>query len=289
MKTVSTKEVSEAFQNVPSLCKAKTLLKDAGILHASYSFYTTLNRVKGILCDRRMWLTRLDSEKFDDTIEHKKYGLKKEQELTFVRCLSFAGQESAAMWGLYCPPTYQAIRVTFSKEAIRQLSKQKAHRVESGVVATDNLDVMRRTVSDIFYASVKGEGDTNERSNSLYWNGVYTKNRIDEMNDTKDRKTITGFVKDSEWKFEYETRLLVKTRHVIDSEHIAIEVPDEAINSMSFTLSPWMDGDESAFVVTMLTRWLKTAGRQVSSEDEKVFHKSSLTGGLGRWKERHGL
>ena len=287
MKPHTVKEVFARFQSVSSVCKAKTLLRKAGILHGSYSFYTTLDRAKGLLCNRRMWLTRLDSDTFDDTIEHRKYGDTKEQQRTFIRCLSFGDSESAAMWGLYCSPTYQAIRISFTKTAIQHLCNQAVHRIENDICAKDNLEVSARFVSDILYASVKGEGDAKHRSNSLYWNGAYTKKKIDKLEEHKSQKTVTGFVKDSEWRFENESRLFVKTREVIDSKHIAIDVPDESIHGMSFTLSPWLDEDESEFVEQLLRKWLKQTG--CCNILDSTFKKSTLSGGLERWKERRGL
>ncbi len=277
------------FQNIKTLCNAKTVLKRFGAFHRFYGFYTTLSRVRQLLCERRIWLTRLDSSKFDDTIEHKKYGCATEQKKTFIKCFSYGVQESAAMWGLYCPPTYQAIRVVMPSASLKAMTESTLYKIEDGKCSRDQLQKKNAFVSDIVYAAVKNHDEQRERANSLFWNGYYTNHELVDLENHKKKQTVTGFAKDAEWRFENEARLFVRFRDPCENEHVALETPEETIANITFTLSPWADDEELRFTKDLLVKWMRSAGREVSSEDTKVFSKSVLSDGLNRWKERRGL
>lgn len=281
------------FADCSTMAKAVEIVKAKEVGHNNYSFYTFLDRVKQMLTGKTpcMWLTRIDSELFDDLIECRKYGIRapKKQNKTFIKCFSYGFRESAAMWGLYCPPTYKAIRVTVSKEAMESLRKSRCFNITS----KNNLGAEISTgkeFSDIIYAEVKMNDDEADRSNKLYWNGVFTK-QIPNLCKDRCRAAAAGRIKDIEWSFENEARLIVtKNRTSKSANHIAIELSKEFIKSMRFTLSPWANDDEQLFVRGKLVDWLKIAGRGgVSSEDEDVFMKSALKGALTKWAERRGL
>ena len=166
------------FADCSTMAKAVEIVKAKEVGHNNYSFYTFLDRVKQMLTGKTpcMWLTRIDSALFDDLIECRKYGIRapKKQSKTFIKCFSYGFRESAAMWGLYCPPTYKAIRVTVSKEAMESLRKSQCFNI----TPKNNLGVEISTgkeFSDIIYAEVKMNDGEADRSNKLYWNGVFTK------------------------------------------------------------------------------------------------------------------
>ncbi len=281
------------FADCSTMAKAVEIVNAKEVGHNYYSFYTFLDRVKQMLTGETpcMWLTRIDSELFDDLIECRKYGIRapKKQSKTFIKCFSYGFRESAAMWGLYCPPTYKAIRVTVSKEAMESLRKSQCFNITS----KNNLGAgisTGKAFSDIIYAEVKMNDDEADRSNKLYWNGVFTK-QIQNLGKDRCRAAAAGRIKDIEWSFENEARLIVtKKRTTKSANHIAIELSKEFIKSMCFTLSPWANDDEQLFVRRKIVDWLKIAGRNgVSSEDEDVFMKSTLKGALTKWAERRGL
>ena len=282
-------ERDDQFCAAIRLCQARSIVKGFGTYHRFYCLYTTLDRVRTMIKDRWLWLTRVDSDLFDDTIEHRKYGDSIEQKKLFIKCFSFGGEENAAMWGLYCPPTYQALRVVIPGTAMSHWSGSRCAPIGKNNKPRGRCEVFDPYVSDIVYAAVRRDDSEPQRSNYLYWNGVYTEKRIADIEISKERKRMTGFVKDEEWKFENETRLFVKTKRFISGEHIAISVPDEIIQNMSFTLSPWLNDDEESFVRTTLSMWLREQDRDISADKDSIFRKSALRNGLVRWKQQRGL
>lgn len=280
------------FADCSTMAKAIEIVNKKKVGHNNYSFYTCLDRVKQMLTGEPpcMWLTRIDSELFDDLIECKKFGSRapKKQSKTFIKCFSYGLRESAAMWGLYCPPTYKAIRVTVPKKAIDSVLNSQCYKIikdkpsQKGIYSTNEF-------TDVIYAAVKSKDDEAERSNNLHWNGVFSK-RIPSLPKDCRSSVAAGRIKDIEWSFENEARLIVTTRAEISTNHIAIKLPEEFIASMRFVLSPWANKDGESFVRNKLVEWLESAGRtDVSSKDKDVFRQSTLTDALTKWAKQRGL
>ncbi len=278
-------------KDINSLEAARRHLRKRTTRATPYSFYTTVDRSIRLLETRRLWLTRLDAEEFDDGIEHKKYGDKSVASRLFIKCFQFGRQESAAMWGLYCPPAYQAIRVSISWQAFDELARQPCFPAGEGKESSPAPDVVDKWVQDIVYASVVSADErSNEsqreirRANALWYDGEYS-NPIADLPNQISAESATGIVKDAEWRFENESRLFVQVKEPSREKHIAVAFPDSAIESISFTLSPWASDEEQAFVTDRLSVALLKARRK----DSKLFRKSVLQDGLKKWAERRGL
>ena len=280
----------EAFSDCTTMARAMEIVTEKKVGHREYSFYTSLDRVQQMLTGKmpNMWLTRINSGVFDDLIECKKYGSKEKQSKVFIKCFAYGFRESAAMWGLYCPTTYKAIRVTVTEKAIRSLLESQCFDISNGRPTRRKLRT-KVDFSDLVYASVKTKEDDPERSTYLYWNGVRTK-QMPDLHQKMDCRTVAGRLKDIEWSFENEARLIVSTSQSKKSKHVAIKLPHDFVNGMSFTLSPWADDSEEKLVRDKIVEWLKAAGREnVSPEDRKVFRTSVLKGALKKWAEQRGL
>ena len=288
---MSMKEPHDAFSACKTMDEAIKVISEQDICHKNYSLYTSLDRLESMLTGKKpcMWLTRVDSELFDDLIEGKKYGIgaKKKQEKTFIKCFSYGLRESAAMWGLYCPMTYKAIRIIVPSQAMKSLLESRCYRISAKGLG--KFAIYKRSFTDVTYAAVKWNDEEKDRSNNLYWNGVFSKQVPNLRKDCRCADAV-GRVKDIEWSFESESRLIVTTRKTVDADHIAIALPPDLINGIRFTLSPWICEVEEPFVRACIVRWLEKAGRKkVSSEDDNLFKSSVLKGALKKWAGQRGL
>ena len=280
---------------IGQFCSRETLstlvdcVKSFGPYHHSYCWYTSLDRVLQMMVpiSPRLWLTRLDAGQFDDSIEHKKYGLESERKKTYIRSLMYGLQESAAMWGLYCQPTYKAIRVNITQKGMKLLLGRKVYKTNDNGNADNECNVEECIITDLLYASVENEEETGPRVNKLYWNGVYSK-PLANLKNEKGRRYATGMVKDAEWRFENECRLIYKTSENC-RDHIAIDIPKKFFDEISFILSPWASEDEQLFVRQQLLCGFKNVGRKVRVDDKKVFQRSKLAHGLQKWAKDRGL
>ena len=286
---MNAEERRKEFADCTKMTDAVKLIQSGGVCHKSYSFYTSLDRVKSMLTEKRcMWLTRINSGIFDDLIECKKYGSKEKQSRVFIKCFAYGFRENAAMWGLYCPTTYKAVRVTVTEKAIRSLLESKCFDISGGKTTQKKLRA-KIDFGDLVYASVKMKDEDPERSTYLYWNGVRTK-QMPNLHKKLCGRNAAGRLKDIEWSFENEARLIVTTSKSKKAKHIAVGLPEDFIRGMSFTLSPWADDAEENLVREKIVEWLKAAGREnVSPEDRKVFRSSVLKGALKKWAEQRGL
>ena len=201
-------------------------------------------------------------------------------------CFSYAQSESAAFWGLYCPPTYKAIRIRFAKTSIQKLLESTAAFACRNGKRNGKIDVDSAVFSDVAYACVPFDKyDDKNRSKTVFHDGENTA-KIPKLDDQKYNSKVTGLVKDYEWRFENESRLLIRTKKT-HGEHILVSLPKGVIANMHFTLSPWATDEEKEFVKTSIKRWFAKA--KVEWPKKEMFSKSVLEGGLKKWARQRGL
>jgi len=284
---------NKEFSKSSTLAKAITTLKKAGVQHDCYCHYTTLESVRLMLKSKTFWLRRCCSKEFDDRIEQQKFGKKEEQNKFYLACFSFGDQELASMWGLYCPPTYQAVRVKIGRTAMLSWIKL-LHSSKTNVYTTSGGEVDFETpikkasagFNDIVYASVKTEGADDIHDATLMWNRQKT-HPIEGLEDKASWSRATGMVKDVDWMFENESRMWVKMHKDINVEQIAINLPEDVIKSFEFTLSPWLKDYEEDFTRDIIRSWV---GEACGDKGDYVkFKDSGLRGGLQKWATRRGV
>ena len=277
------------FAQLKSLDNAVTFMKERGVQHKWFCHYTSLDKFKLMLATKTIWLTRCSSLRFDDTIEGKKYGSNEEASKRYIACFSIGKPENAAMWGLYCPPTYKAIRIVIPKDAMNNwVENIDVFKVRNGGV---DMSAPMRNVdsyfSDIVYASVRGDDDDRDRSNTIFWEGESTE-KIVGLEKQKRGVRVTGRVKDYEWRFERESRLIVKVRNEdYGEEFLAVRLSDDLLRSFEFTFSPWANDDEKGFVRNSVTDWLQAALNTKSIGPK--FDVSMLNEGLKKWAVSRGV
>ena len=277
----------EEFKKQNTLAKLVKCVKGFGAYHRSYCFYTSLDRVLQMMEPKfhRLWLTRLDSGLFDDGIEHKKYGAGKERSRTYIRSFTYGIQESAAMWGLYCPCTYKAIRVNITQKGMKKLLGCGIYEVNERENTEEKCEVDDIAVSDILYASVEDDAHKGPRTNALYWRGNYKS--LAGLKKEKNLICATGYVKDAEWRFENECRLLCQVPNDY-GDHIAVDLPLGFFKEISFVLSPWASEKERKDVQKQLKECFSRVGRTVV-DDSSVFRQSKLENGLQKWAKERGF
>ena len=279
---------NKEFLEQNTLAKLIGCVKEFGAYHNMYCCYTSVDRIEQMMDSerQRLWLTKLDAGLFDDGIEHLKYGTESERRRTYIKSFMYGIQESAAMWGLYCPPTYKAIRMNITQKALETLLKAKVYRARKG----KNFNVRCKAkidISDILYAAVEDEERKGKRSNVLFWNGVYSK-RLKGLSRDKERKCATGMVKDAEWRFQNECRLICKTDKDF-GDHIAVDLTREFFEGVSFVLSPWASKAEKRLVKDQLRDCFANIGLDEYADGENVFQDSKLENGLQKWSTSRGL
>ena len=288
----------EKFDEQKAVVSAISLVQRLGPFHPCYTRYTTVDRICQIIETGRMWFNRADSLVFDDSQETEKYGYYATKKRMFFTCFSFCKAENAAMWGLYCPPTYQAIRISLSNSAfIKWVEELRKERMKLKLIPcskkstkknTGNASVKTAGFNDIVYASVRKSHTDEDRPNTLFWNNLFTK-RIARLDADKNRVSVTGFLKDYEWSFEKEARLWIKTKKYHKTEAISVPVPDTVLEEMRFVVSPWASDDEEDFVRGKLEKALSKHFKKEIHLKRTLWRSSYLKGALKKWAQNRGL
>lgn len=228
------------------------------LYHDTYRHYTSLTALLGMINSGSMWLTLGTSAKLDDAQERQKYGAGEMWKRTYLASFVHDVEESAAMWGLYCRGSEQAVCVSFPREAIKSWSIALHKIVKKGepvLVNPQNQNssirkpVEKIDVLDVAYVDVARSGFSDRvRQNFVSWDGIRSKKIASLKADVK-CPSATGMLKDYEWNFEHETRVVVRLKDVSPySSNIAIPLPSKMFECMSVTFGPWLiDGDKDEF------------------------------------------
>lgn len=234
---------------------------DAATCHRAYNHYTTLDKFEKIFGAEggpSFLLGRLTSVRLNDHNECDKYAKYQSAAQTYVLCLNHDGAECANLWWLYAQGDPLALRITFpAKEFCRwceDLRKNKSKGVD---------------VADVVYAAVRGTRDDYQfdRQNTLSWEDQRV--CVENLRKLINRDGLVGRVKDYEWRYERETRIIVwknkkNTKGVVGDRFFKLKIPDDLVAKMRITTSPWVsDWDYKEIqrrVVTCLEgRWKLTA------------------------------
>lgn len=288
------------FTKVNTLSAALKIANEATFLHRRFQHYTSVPSLVSMILGESMWLTRGDSISLDDSQESKKFGSRQEWGRTYIGCFSHFGGESAAMWRLYCKPNAFAIRVSASRERfedwvnnLRNIKSFEVAKMNRGYKGNQILRVDCESVcfQDLVYLSVKGDQPREKtRANQMYWFG--DRSEIDKNLSVERRKTaVTGLVKDSEWGFELESRLLIKINDngspsCAKVQKIKVPLLAELIKDMSFTFSPWANDDDRIEIKKTIECALAHIGIR---HNGGKFYKSTLTGALQKWAKKSSI
>ena len=277
------------FSSCRKLNSAIGKMRECRYPHLVYRHYTTLKSLLGMIEGQSLWLTVGKSSQLDDAQESKKFGSEDLWARTFISCFVHDEEESAAMWGLYCPGDEQAVCISLPNAAMKSFGNsisRLASQKSMVIVNPRRADSRERTaavefaeVVDIAYASIpKNTYSEAERGNFLAWDGVRTKQMPSLKVDVKDAQ-FTGVLKDYEWNFEHETRIVIR----LDKQHshakqIAIPLPTEVLGEMTVTFGPWTRNQLKS------EQKIEEAMRGIGIHKKIPTFRSTLSEALEKWR-----
>lgn len=244
-------------------------LCDLAKTHPSYSHYTTLSSLLSIVNSldghAALRLTRGDDPGMNDQLESLSCGEESIWRRTFIISFSSTAHENVAMWGLYCKPANEAVRLTFPRQMTvdwindvregRCCIKAEVERCpgdkhpQLADIPVGCADVF---LGDVLYdADVLAQGVGKDR----YRIGKTNLSRGDFKclkNDLFHREDeMTGFVKSIDWFYEEEVRIIVRLKDtlrvggLIESaqdllkiKHLYLQLPDGFLSSIEYRLGP---------------------------------------------------
>lgn len=245
--------------------------------HDMYQHYTTLEKVLEKITKGEWWLSCCTSDRLNDQKEAVKYGSLKEARTLYQTCFCHGSAESVAMWGLYQCSKPCAVRITLTKWSLRNWMR--------ALKAEMNRDEQFARVQfrDLVYLSTvdpdcQGEKYDIKRANSVSWESVTTQ-KIEGLQDEIAEDWVTGLVKDYEWRHERESRLLVKVRKHT-GRGMKIDVPNDVLEDMRFTFSPWLKPNMESLAEKLITEALAKRLKKDPRKFKPCLRRSVLAGGL---------
>lgn len=269
------------FSRAKSLRAALNLVARPEFHHRMYQHYTTLENVLSKISKGEWWLSCCTSDRLNDQKEAVKYGSLKEARRHYQTCFCHGTGESVAMWGMYQCSKPCAVRISLTEASLR--TWVKSLRANSGDGKAYDSVLFR----DMVYLSVKDPDCPNDkyevtRANVLRWEDAST-NSIEDLQSEISEDWATGIVKDYEWRHERESRLLVKLSKS-KGRGIKVAIPDDVLEDMRFTFSPWLSPNAVAksekLILDALVKRLKKTPQELNKSVKHRFRRSVLSGGL---------
>ena len=268
----------ERFSSVTSLRAALNRVAKPTFQHDMYQHYTTLSNVLLKISSGKWWLSCCTSDRLNDQNEAIKYGNRIEARRLYQTCFCHGAAESVAMWGLYQCSKPCAVRISLTKDSLHKWMDALTAHIERNGKKYEN--VLFRDLVYLSVANPERNGDKYDirRAEALTWEGVSTK-KIENLQDEIGNTWATGLVKDYEWRHECESRLLVKVQKNA-GRGIAVPIPDEVLDDMRFTFSPWLSPNMEALSERLITDALKKRLKTEPKHLTQRFRRSVVAGGL---------
>lgn len=260
--------------------------------HPYYQHYTTLDRVVSKIVNQEWWLTRSDSVRLNDKQETEKFGKIELAKRTYQASFVQGVRESAAMWGLYAREDPLAIRILIPRDAMKKWIGSLKLADDPKKCGNVQLTAANPAeFKDVIYASVplvnhKRDSLDKQRGDCVYWAGMrndFGKNKDIQKSFLEGLHidAVTGWLKDSEWQHECESRLCVRIRKTSGRTALPVCLPAGVIAKMSFTLSPWLDKEHEGEVENVLKALLEQNAKGLECKpNSKPFRRSTLQGAL---------
>lgn len=267
----------EKFSCATSLRAALNHVARPMFQHQMYQHYTTLENLLNKIEKGEWWLSCCTSDRLNDQKETVKYGSLKIARTLYQTCFCHGAAESVAMWGLYQCSKPCAVRISLTRNSLRKWIRIL------GAEVGKRKQFERVLFRDLVYLAVSDPDRGDEkyeipRADCVSWESVVAKG-VRDLQEEIAEDWATGLVKDSEWRHERESRLLVKIRKN-EGRGIRVSIPNAVLEDMRFTFSPWLTPNMEAMAEKLIMTALAKRLRKQPKELKQRFRRSVLSGGL---------
>lgn len=218
--------MEKAFSMLSSYDELQEFLKDKGSKHQAYHHYTSFNALKLILKGGQWKLS--NPERMNDLQERQEKGSEEYWQRSVFASFGYGESENMAMWGLYCFPRDEAVRISLPRKLMREwLTDTKMKHNEDVVL-----------LSDVVYVS---NPESKERQLLMRWNNKKADiTDLPLLNNLSHMPEMTGLVKNEAWSYENEVRFLMRLS-TPEKEGVFVSLPTDFVKQLRVKLGPWMD------------------------------------------------
>ena len=250
-----------SFRNIKNSSELKDFLVRCASKHKFLFHYTTTEKLQCIF-ENKTW--RLYNAKtMNDLQEYKEKGNSSLWEKLYSTCFSFGDEDNIAMWSMYGIPWEDAVRIRLSTDAIKKWMNTfdgKPYKTsDSSSNYTLNISDSQDSVvlHDICYyqgyfggRQVYSDCPLNKpaclptgqkclcpQKELHWWNQSNRQTKIVENDNCYLKEELTGYVKNSAWEHERETRLSITLSRNV-GEYIDIPLNKEMLENMQIAIGP---------------------------------------------------
>lgn len=200
--------------------------------HKYYHHFTTVSTLIKIIKSNK-WRFSVGS-KMNDQHEYdvkSAYGLR---DKIYSTCFSFGDEDNMAMWAMYAIPWEDAVRISIPKKIMLEWV-EKLNDIKRPTLKNVSLH-------DILYIDgMIGHS----RFSKFFW----ARGKKDALTEPDGRDislsaSFTGYLKNSAWKHEQESRLAITLPEETDQLFIDLPLPDNFFQSVRLTTGPWTTDTE---------------------------------------------
>ena len=226
-------DLTQSNVRTVSVSDVKEFLDKAALSHRTFSHYTRIGAMKGMIMSRRFYLSRLSE--MNDLDE---YHAVADADKTYVACLSYGALENMAMWRTYGGSGEDSVRLVFNAKTVLPYMSEKRTIYEvkeeaHGPSCERGKEIPESEIGDWSFHDVGYQ-----YGKALMWNRqVIGTGRCAELGDASNGN-FAGYVKSFGWMTENEVRLVVRLKVAHPEwKHIAVDFA-KAIESMTVVSGP---------------------------------------------------
>ena len=197
--------------------------------HDFYHHFTTIEALNAILRTKK-WLMS-PAQRMNDQHECTEKGNSRRWKQLVFTCFSFGDEDNMAMWAMYGLPWKQGIRITIPDDAMQQWICELRNTKWRGKEKVKYISLH----DIVYYDGMVDRGDAN-----LLWARGKCKTVKDNGIDIAQAEFFTGYVKNSAWKHESESRLMIVLKEdYVDK--ICIPIPESVLMRLKICLGPMVE------------------------------------------------
>lgn len=216
--------------------------------HQAYHHYTDMESLIKII-ESRSFLASTGFN-MNDQLELSS-GMKSSWENLYFTSFSY-GNESIAMWGLYCFPRESAVRISLPNKAMNSWIEtlNLNSDIHYGLLGQKTKKLAPNKIKSILLTDILY---TDERHRYLS-RGNYDKLKLDmPIKKITQLPEMTGHIKDGAWIAENEVRLLIETtEHYGSDTKLFSHFEGSLIQALRITIGPWCEDSTYKLYVSKL-------------------------------------
>lgn len=217
-----------------SVAEIREFLDKAALSHRTFSQYTRIGAMNGIMKSKRLYLSRLSE--MNDLDE---YHAVADADKTYVACLSYGALENMAMWRTYGGSGEDSVRLVFNAKTVLPYLSEKGTIYEVKEDAHGPSFERCKAIPESEIDDWSFHDVAYQYGKALMWNRqVIGTGRCAELEDASNGN-FAGYVKSFGWMTENEVRLVIRLKVVHPEwKHIAVDFA-KAIEDMTVVSGPF--------------------------------------------------